>query len=247
MYTPFADDPNPLKLGFRPIPADAWLETTAFAAELAALKQTLLKSERGTVLRHAKAATHGCDELLTLVQSATGRAGDPEEKDPIARAGLLVEEDLCLMEAAENGMWRFMHGFVCLPTRWRLADKIGDTMEGVHDPVPMLNDRLANPINRFFDRLRPDRLYERFNWSLVSDPAWALEPRDRSITVPAEEREWMRVERQTFRKLPGSGAVVFTIGIHRYRIAAFDQSATAALRRAVDMMEPALARYKGFI
>jgi len=245
-HTPFADDPDPLKLGFRPIPVSDWLETTAFSDELAALKQTMLQDDRATVLRHARSDQGSCDELLGAVEAATGRSGDPAEADPIARAGLLVEEDLCLMEAAKDDMWRFTHGCVCIPTRWRLADKIGNTMDGVHEPVPLLNDRLANPINRFFERLRPDRLYERFNWSLVSDPSWALEPRDRKIVVPASDREWMRVERQTFRKLPASDAVVFTIGIHRYRIDEFDAPTSAALKRAIAALPEELARYKGF-
>lgn len=247
MHTPFADDPNPLRLGFRPIPVSDWLETTAFAAELATLKHAMLRDDRSTVLRHARPDQACCDELLASIEAATGRQGDPGEADPLARAGLLVEEDLCLMEAAEDGHWRFTHGCVCIPTRWRLADKIGDTMDGIHAPVPLLNARLAHPINRFFARLRPDRLYERFNWSLVSDPAWALAPRDRKIVVPAAERDWMRVERQTFRKLPDCQAVVFTIGIHRYRIAEFDAPTSAALKRAIEAMEPALARYKGFV
>ena len=34
MHTPFADDPNPLRLGFRPISDSDWLEATAFADEL---------------------------------------------------------------------------------------------------------------------------------------------------------------------------------------------------------------------
>jgi len=247
MYTPFADDPNPLRLGFQPIGASDWLETTEFATELAALKAELLQNDRETVLRHATDDMASSEELLTMVEAAVGRKGPASEPDPIARAGLLVEEDLCLMEPAEDGMWRFNHGCVCIPTRWLLADKIGDTMDGVHGPVPLLNDRLANPINRFFERLRPDRLYERFNWSLVSDPAWVLKPRDRKVVMPAAERDWARIERQTFRKLPQTGAVVFTIAIHRYRIEAFDAPTSAALKRAVDALPEELARYKGFV
>lgn len=247
MHTPFVDNPDPLRLGFRPIPVEDWLEETEFHKELASLKSSLLRSERETVLRHADGDRTACDELLSAIELATGRKGADAEADTLARAGRLVEEDLCLMEGAEDGMWRFTHGFVCLPTRWLLAEKIGDTMDGIHNPVPMLNRKLANPINRFFERLRPERLYERFNWSLVSDPAWVLKPQDRRVVMPAAERDWARVERQTFRKLPQSDAVVFTIGIHRYRVADFDAPTSAALKRAVAALPKELARYKGFV
>ena len=246
MHAPFVDNPNPLRLGIRPVPADRWLETTAFAKELADFKKRALVDERDTVLRHSGENFSACWELLAAVEAATGQSGVDTEPDPIACATLMIEEDLCLIEEAGDGHWRFTHGCVCLPTQWLLSDKIGDTMDGVHGPVPLLNERLAAQINRFFLRLRPDKIYERFNWSLVSDPAWALKPRDRRIRVPAEERDWARIERQTFRKLPDTAAVVFTIGIHRYRIAEFDTPARAALKRAAEALPPPLSRYKGF-
>ena len=51
----------------------------------------------------------------------------------------------------------------------------------------------------------------------------------------------------TARAVEPARAVVFTIAIHRYRIADFDAPTSAALKRAVEALPEELARYKGFV
>src|SRR3546814_12597971 len=89
-------------------------------------------------------------------------------------------------------------------------------MAAIHDPVPGFNDRLARPVDRFFDRVEAGRLYMRLNWSVMDDPA-LFQPaghgragHDPAITAEkAGEMPWLRIQRQPFGRLPESGAPAF--------------------------------------
>ena len=64
------------------------------------------------------------------------------------------------------------------------------------------------------DRLPPGRVLERANWGLsaTANSSAPLHTKDRRPDwegVGAER--WLRIERQTLRRLPQTGAVVFTI------------------------------------
>jgi hypothetical protein len=163
-----------------------------------------------------------------------------------------VQEDLCLMQHVD-GAWRLTAASVCFPTRWRLADKMGQPLDVIHDPVPGLRDRLANPMGRFFDRMKVARPVWRINWSLIDDEA-LYQPKghgrrqaDPTITPEnAGERVWLRVERQTLRRLAESDAILFTIRIHRWplaRLAALPEAAER-LRLAIETMPAQMQGYK---
>src|SRR3546814_9382484 len=87
-------------------------------------------------------------------------------------------------------------------------------MAAIHDPVPGFNDRLARPVDRFFDRVEAGRLYMRLNWSVMDDPA-LFQPaghgragHDTAITAEnAGEMLWLRIERQKI----GRAHVVTTV------------------------------------
>jgi hypothetical protein len=170
---------------------------------------------------------------------------------PLDLAARLVQEDLCLMQPDAAGDWRLTAASVCFPTRWRLAEKIGRRLDAIHDPVPGLNERLASPMARFFDRLQPGRGVWRLNWSVIDSPA-LHQPGGHFRTAPADglapqtigERTWLRVERQTLRRLPLS--IVFTIRIHVWPLSALAERPEAAGRMAaaIDTMPAALRRYK---
>ena len=50
-------------------------------------------------------------------------------------ASLLIQEDLILMRRGEEG-WRLAVGALCFPSSWRLTEKFGKQMSGIHEPVP---------------------------------------------------------------------------------------------------------------
>ncbi len=133
-------------------------------------------------------------------------------RHPLLSAALTVQEDLCLM-AEHDGAYCLVAAAVHFPSHWRLADKMGLPMARIHEPVRHYADELEHRADRFFARLGADRIVVRRNVS-IHDHADLFRPE------PPETYEdfdgafgalWLRSERQTLRRLPTSGAVLFTI------------------------------------
>ncbi len=172
--------------------------------------------------------------------------------DPLELAGRLVQEDLCLID--NSGPAPVLSAAIlCAPTRWRLGEKIGRPLAAVHGAVPLYADRLANPVDRFMGALRPGKLAERLNWSVIDDGAlFQLGGKHRTAHDPsimpenAAERLFLRVERQTLMRLPLSGSVLFAIHVHSYplqRVLAVP-GAAANLAAAVRALPDSMAAYK---
>jgi hypothetical protein len=146
---------------------------------------------------------------------------------PLVAASLLVQEDLILMRRGGDG-WRLAAGSLCFPSSWTLTEKFGKALHAIHVPVPGFGpgSRPDELIARMFDGLQGQAM-ERFNWSIQAGdalyhPLSNGERDDRATSRPsrfADEGEidagaFIRVERQTLRKLPVSRDVLFTIRIH---------------------------------
>ena len=145
---------------------------------------------------------------------------------PLAKASQLVQEDLILMRRGDSG-WRLVAGSLCFPSSWSLLEKFGKPLQDIHAPVPGFGPgtRPAELINRMFDGLQGQAV-ERYNWSIQSDnalyhPLSDLQRIDRATNRPTrfpdgdiDAHAFIRVERQTLRKLPVSRDILFTIRIH---------------------------------
>lgn len=145
---------------------------------------------------------------------------------PLHIASLLVQEDLILMRNSAAG-WRLVAGALCFPSSWSLTEKFGKTMQDIHIPVPAFGPgtRMAGMIERIFDNLAVELPVERYNWSIQAGDALyhplSDEQRiDRATMRPSRFNDqninasaFIRVERQTLRKLPVSGDILFTIRI----------------------------------
>jgi len=197
-------------------------------------------------------AAHYAHQGIEISPRGAGSRGD-DEVAPLECAGALVQEDFCLMERGRE-QWRLTAGCVCFPTRWHLAPKLGQSLRALHDPVPGYAERLASSADRFFDHLPARRIVWRTNWSLVDDPALFLPPGHRSRPPPADsldavnagDRVFLRMERQTLRRLPESDAILFGIRVYRNPLRDFrgDPEAARKLWGALDTMERPLQRYK---
>jgi hypothetical protein len=185
----------------------------------------------------------------------TGEAWKPGSLDPLDLAGRLVQEDLCLIQN-DNAGPVFTAASLCFPSRWRLLDKVGKPLSAVHGPVPFYADRLAAPVDRFMRHLKAGHIASRLNWSLLDDPAlfqpggkWRVD-RASDITVTnAGSRIFLRVERQTLRRLPETGAVLFGIRVHVYPLdSVIDSSDRAAtLAEAVRALPAEVQHYKSLL
>ena len=187
--------------------------------------------------------------------SAIGEAGSHSAVDPLELAGRLVQEDLCLIQAGSDGPI-FTAAVLCFPSRWRLMDKIGKPLSAVHGPVPRYADRLAAPVDRFMRHLKPNHIASRLNWSLLDDPAlfqpsgkWRADSSASITTENAGQHVFLRVERQTLRRLPSSGAVLFGIRVHVYPLEQIIDrlDRAAALADAVRALPAEIQHYKSLL
>lgn len=220
---------------------DAWLEP-ATAAELAAKAADLDAHPEAVGWLPGSEAAQA--ELAGLIGAAEAT---------MAACGRSVVDDLCLLDGETLVL---VAGAVAHPNRWRLADKLGQPLLGVHGPVPGYPGRLADQVERVLRSLRPERAVERRSWALLDDPTLHQPVATSGVpTVFDPDRLWLRVERQALRRLPATGAVVFAIRTRQWPVAALadhpDQAAglAASLRsspldlaayKGVDVIRPAL-------
>jgi dimethylamine monooxygenase subunit A len=226
VHAPWADAPPDFAIGLRPIGVDAWLESGE--ADPAARKDPLFAAHRDLVWAETEGSRGGQAEILALVE-ASGAAPEPRpDLPPLYAAARAVPDDLCLMEKRDDA-WRLTALSLCAGTFFTAAEVIGKPLAGLHAPVPGFGERLLVRVTRIFDALRPDQVLERRNWTVMAgddlhapDGA-AVRARIADIAPDAAgEALFMRVERQTLRRLPATGGLVFTIRVWRHPIAALD-------------------------
>lgn len=181
---------------------------------------------------------------------------------PLRTASLLVAEDLIVMRKGDDG-WRLAAGSLCFPSSWSLVEKFGKPLQDIHAPVPGFGPgtRSADLINRMFDGLQGQAV-ERYNWSIQAGsalyhPLSGQQRIDRATGRPTkfpegdiDGRAFIRVERQTLRKLPASKDILFTIRIHMDPLRVLERHpdrATLAESFAAQLeaMEAAQLDYKG--
>lgn len=262
-YTPVDGSPWRLSMGLRRLDPDCWLEVDDHRAEELDAKARLLDTARDVVVATLAGSEPPCEELRSMIVAHVGarrpgldtsgsRAG-PADWHPIVAAALLVQEDLCVLERLD-GDWRLTAACVCFPSRWSLTEKLGQTLGGIHAPVPGFREALLGPTSTFFDRLTAERPVWRLNWTLLdTDERHLPEPSGRLARW--DERDvgstlWFRVERQTLRRLPASGAIAFTIRTYVRTLADVVDTTpgfVGALRDTMRTVTPEVAAYKGWV
>ncbi len=235
---PFMVNNGRARVGLRTTSEEEWLDLRADRSRLLALKAELSQRHAETSVLAEPTADAPCEELLSLIQGATGRSGDTSVH-PIDAAGRLVTEDLCVLDGDDL---RLVAGSVVFPQGWLLSDKLGLSMRAIHDPVPHYGT-LADAADRVVGAL-DGRVRWRMNWFVVGDDRLRAEPGTRP---EGPLRLHLRFERQTLRRLPLTKAIVFGIGTYLAPIESLDgrPHLQAGLLRALDTMPTAEREYHG--
>ncbi|WP_426571695.1 heme-dependent oxidative N-demethylase family protein [Aquihabitans sp. McL0605] len=235
-----------LAMGLSRIDDAAWLlPDEARDGELAE-RARLLDQRRDEVFAALPGTEAASAEVLALVRQWERRhrpdlAEAPVDPSlhPLEAAGRRTQEDLVLM-VDRDGSAHLDAAVLCFPSHWRLRDKVGGSALAIHGPVPRYREDLAEKVDRFLDRLRPDVLVARRNWSVHLDDALFSPdpPLDPSPVTAGEVGDglWLRSERQTLRRLPSSGVVLFTIRVQQAPFSAFAGHPGAA-RAMADRLE----------
>lgn len=242
-------EPGPpwLALGTRGLLTDDWLLVDDDRDRDLARKLELLAERPDAVFAvlPSSQVDDASAEVLELVVDATGERPAPG-LHPLDAAGRLVQEDLCVL-IERDGAPHLDAASLCFPSYWRMHDKLGQPMAAVHGPVAHYPDELAARVDRFLAALRPDRPVWRRNWSIHDDPSYFLPDPTPPRPIDPPDGLWLRSERQTLRRLPRSGAIVFTIRTQQVPLAVLVERPDVASRlaAAIAAWSPELQAYKG--
>lgn len=252
-YLPFLSGPASLAPGLKPIAPGNLIAPDTEAEAWLPEKRRIMKAHRAEVF-----FSNLPDVALTEASRLVAGHLPPPEEDwptPLEGAAARVSDDLCLLQRGADGHWRLEAASLVAPTFWRLAEKAGQPLGGLHDPVPDANPGLVARIARMFDALRPGQVLERFNWTVQAGDARFTPDAAPLKALAANTSDeaalrvlHLRVERQTISKLPDSGLLLFTIRIAVDPLEAVLSSPDriAAFQAAWDGTDPALAAYKGW-
>ncbi|NLS05488.1 DUF3445 domain-containing protein [Rhizobium sp. P32RR-XVIII] len=244
-YTPYDGSSQPFTIGLLPLDIGRWIEPDGDLPRYLGEKQLLLETRRHEIFvaeEGTDAAQQECLDLLlsylceahpdlyqrngSLVE-VVGKGVDLSNPSlpPLLKAGSLVADDLVIIRRKDNG-WHLVAAHVSFPSSWSLHEKFGKPMQAIHADVPGFGEGTRNAalITRIFDNLQVAQPVERMNWSVNATSDLFL-PLSKHRRPPQAEaftlaERFARVERQTLRKLPVSGDIVFTIRVYVDPIAA---------------------------
>ncbi|PYH48339.1 uncharacterized protein BP01DRAFT_371313 [Aspergillus saccharolyticus JOP 1030-1] len=184
----------------------------------------------------------------------------PLPEDPMMICARLVQDDLAIMLERADGEYYLLAGAVLLAGFWRLEDKYEMRLSEIHTSgsVPQYTEKLERGMRNFFRRLRPEDPVVRNNYFIQVDDAlawshsigsedaaevsWNTAQKNKAI-----EHHFFRSERQSLRRLPRSGGVVFTIRTYFEPVTAVAEEpyVPGRLASAVRSWGDDVSRYKG--
>ena len=193
-------------MGLKPIPESDWLQpdpdTATRKAAFAAAP------ERITI--HPEAEAPG-EELAAMLGIQGGLAECAKEH----------WEDMCLLTRdGDSDYYRLSGAAVVFPTGWDHRDRMGQRTAQMHAHIHGYTEQLADGVDHFMAKLAAGPIFGRANWFVAptGDLHWQVEEPEQAFAhVTAEnagETLFVRSERQTLRRLPETGAILFAIGVY---------------------------------
>ena len=238
------------RVGVKPLDPASWFVRDSEWQPTIDMKQRLLAQRRHEVVACAEGVDDAVEEAARLVLDWSGGSTSRRGIDALVDAAAMVPDDLTVLAPRDidgaPGL-PFVAGVVCSPSRWRLADKIGLDMLAVHRPVARYAEHIGSAVDVTLDRLTEQRPVWRSNWTLEDHPA-LFQPAvpDRPL-VDRPQDLWIRIERETLRRLPRSGGVLFTIRGFQQPLSDYvrrGHDVAVNLHRLVSRLPDDVARYK---
>jgi len=234
---PHARGGGRLRMGLQALPESEWLQP---APDLA-IRRAAFDADASAVHLTCNADAPG-EELASMLGAKGGLQG-------AARAAW---EDMCLLtRAPDEDFYRLTGAAVAFPSDWNPAEKLGLPLTALHQPIHGYAEQLATGVDHFMAALQPGRIFGRSNWFIAPTDAlrWITQPPEQAFAHVSACNGgvtlFVRCERQTLRKLPQTGAVLFTIGIYTAPLGTLSPANIARLANAVATLPPEEAERRG--
>jgi hypothetical protein len=203
------------RLGTFPVEISNWLLRDAEFDLTVQLKKKLLATRRSEVVGLQPGGDEVAEEAAQLVSAWAGVELASRGIDALVEASLLVADDLAVLQPikSHDGSEQLLlnAAVVCCPSRWMLSEKMGYNMLAIHEPVAKYADHVGAAVDTYFQRLTVEKPVWRSNWIIQDHPA-LFQPRiPMGPLVKTPDELWIRMERQTLRRLPKTGGILFTI------------------------------------
>ena len=203
------------RLGTFPVEITNWLpldEETGLTIEL---KKKLLETRRDEVVGFKAGGEAAAQEAAVLVSQWAGVELSSTGINALVEASSLVADDLAVLQPVKsadgNEKLLLTAAVVCCPSRWTLAEKIGHDMLAVHAPVAKYAEHVGAAVDNYFQRITVEKPVWRSNWIIQDHPALFQPVIPPGPLLENPQDLWIRMERQTLRRLPETGGILFTI------------------------------------
>ncbi|CEL55399.1 hypothetical protein RSOLAG1IB_01409 [Rhizoctonia solani AG-1 IB] len=200
---------------------DSLPENDAACAELLELVVEFMTTRYPTLFDRLLETTQDGEELdgfyshVTKERYQWAKGCPPEGVEGLKIISRLTENDFLMAREHDDGHIYFVGGLVAFPGFYLLSEKIGKSMYDVHLNVPQFNQKLLVSVERALKRMDPNAPFERSSWEIVDDNNLFLHniaqlPEGEKCTVDPGDL-YLRIDRQAFRKLPRSKAIIFAV------------------------------------
>ena len=203
------------RLGTFPVEIANWLLRDAEFDLTVQLKKKLLATRRSEVVGLQPGGDDVAQEAAQLVSQWAGVELSSTGINALVEASLLVADDLAVLQPvkSQDGSEQLLlnAAVVCCPSRWMLSEKMGHNMLAIHEPVAKYADNVGAAVDTYFQRLTVEKPVWRSNWIIKDHPALFQPQIPSGPLVKTTDELWIRMERQTLRRLPKTGGILFTI------------------------------------
>ncbi|KAL4925746.1 heme-dependent oxidative N-demethylase family protein [Aspergillus undulatus] len=255
---------------------DWWLELENTYRTRIAQRKALFAKHNDGVLDSLPGSELACKELMemvvqflctrypqyftlvdkrVLVNRILGTEQDVRSKPPLEILMDNVPEDFGIMLRDDvSGNYFLRAGVICSSMGWNVKSKVGLQLHRIHDEIPDYMEKMRFSMDRFFTKMPTDKPIQRGSWGLEIGQPLHMPPGDpheklRTVQDPNLKLEdcHLRIDWQTLRRLPLSGAIAFNFKALFTPVAEFrdEPCVPALLAKVMKEGKENLMKYKG--
>jgi dimethylamine monooxygenase subunit A len=194
----------------------------------------------------------GIDDTFTFGKTETL----PNGYGPMEYISRQSQGDFCILDQRDDNLWMDA-GIATTQADWSLDFDLGMNFIEWHGPVPLAHEAgVFERALKFLLNLQQGKPMRRLNWTMTINPRLDTSPenyhkwgKDRTTVTPENvgDKVHLRVELQSFWRLPRSNAIVFPIRCYLIKMneLATNPHWAKRMHRVLKTLPPELVDYKG--